>query len=570
MEGGLSHDTRPDENGVEHAEIPFATPGGTDNVYALPTQALPIVFLPGIMGSTLIATGNNRGMWKNQGRWAWNPDGKMWMLRGFRALSAAQRRQLLNPAAVRAAESPLDADMDMLGDEDLVFGLTPREASLRGWGSTMVGSYAPVMSFLETNLRRIMQRGRISESTETARPASRARWGQLRGYARLTDAEIAQAAEWRFPVYAVGYNWLASNGEAAAHLRRKVEDIRKDCRDRLNLECDKVILVTHSMGGLVARRYAQRHPDDVLGIVHGVQPAIGAGAAYARVRAGWESPKFRWGSPLESTSNAVTSHILGANGREVSAIFGNAPGPLELLPTRQYGTNWLVVEDGEGANRKAIFSVPRADPYAEIYSRSDVWWRLMHPGVVNPSDPTQQGMTAAWAQYLRQLTVARQFHATLGEYYHPQTYAHCGADVDQKAWHTVIWHLQPLREFATGIMSRTPRAEAIMNARLTGDRMTGHCDLFDASTAGDVMVSRGGRGVTVRSEGSPYRAHLGGPNSDGDGTVPSHSGVAPRLRVPFFAQMRGFDHQGSYTNAQVQEVTLYSILKIAARAESLQ
>jgi alpha-beta hydrolase superfamily lysophospholipase len=48
-------------------------------------------------------------------------------------------------------------------------------------------------------------------------------------------------------------------------------------------QCEKVIVVTHSMGGLVAR--ALIHPkmgslkDKVLGIVHGVMPAIGAGAA---------------------------------------------------------------------------------------------------------------------------------------------------------------------------------------------------------------------------------------------------------------------------------------------------
>ncbi|VFR27822.1 hypothetical protein ANDA3_0804 [plant metagenome] len=568
---GLVHETRPDKDGVEHAEIPFATPGGTDEVYALPTQAIPIIFLPGIMGSPLITTvRENRRMFLGQGHWAWRPDySYTWMLTGFWRLGAADRRQLLNPKAVRPLE-PEDADMDLLEDEDIVFGLSAQEAARRGWGSTMVSSYAPIMSYLENNLRRIMQRGKISDSTESVRPAAPAEWGTLHGYERLTDEEIEQAAEWRFPVYAVGYNWLASNKEGAEYVKRRVDAIRQDCRVRLGLQCDKVIFVTHSMGGFIARSYAQSYPDDVQGIVHGVQPAVGAPAAYARVRTGWEAPGFRITQFGASSEALVSSWILGANGTEVSAIFANAPGPLELLPNRQYGPDWIVVESGEGRAKRTLFSVPAQDPYVEIYGRHDVWWRLMNPRAINPSDPTQQGVTAAWGDYLEQLTTARAFHEELGAYYHPMTYAHCGSDVHQKAWRRVTWSLQPLREVSTGVLNRTPQAEGVRNARLMLDGMKGHCEIFDSSTAGDVMVNRNGQGVIRRSTGSSYRAWLGPPDGPGDATVPAHSGVAPRQHASFFAQMQGFDHQGSYKDPQVQQVTLYSVLKIAAKAQSLQ
>ncbi|VGO08458.1 hypothetical protein AMB3_0819 [plant metagenome] len=568
---GLVHETRPDKDGVEYAEIPFATPGGTDEVFALPTQAIPIVFLPGIMGSPLITTvEGNRRMFLGQGHWAWRPDYSWtWMLTGFWRLGAAERRQLLDPQAVRPLE-PEDADMDLLEDEDIVYGLSARDAALRGWGSTMVSSYAPVMSYLESNLRRIMQRGKISASTEAARPAAPARWGVLHGYERLTDEDIAQAAEWRFPVYAVGYNWLASNKEGAEYVKSRVDAIRQDCRDRLELQCDKVIFVTHSMGGLIARSYAQSYPDDVLGIVHGVQPAVGAPAAYARVRTGWEAPGFRLSRPKTSSEGLVSSWILGRDGNEVSAIFANAPGPLELLPNRQYGPNWLVIESGEGQTKTALFSVPAQDPYAEIYGRHDVWWRLMNPRAINPSDPTQAGLMSGWEDYLAQLSKARAFHDELGAYYHPSTYAHCGSDSHQKAWRRVTWSLQPLREINTGVLSSSPQAQGIREARLMMDGMKGHCEILDVSTAGDVMVNRNGQGVIRRSVGSSYRAWMGGPDGPGDATVPEHSGVAPRSYASFFAQMQGFDHQGSYKDPQVQEVTLYSVLKIAAKAQSLQ
>ena len=56
------------------------------------------------------------------------------------------------------------------------------------------------------------------------------------------------------------------------------------------LKCaGKVIIVTHSMGGLVARRAAmmlaeQGQEDKILGVVHGAQPVMGAPALYRRLR----------------------------------------------------------------------------------------------------------------------------------------------------------------------------------------------------------------------------------------------------------------------------------------------
>lgn len=111
---GEIHDTVPDEDGVEYATISFDTPGKTDIVYCLPQQAIPVIFLPGIMGSPLIATGDNRGMWPQQGKWAWCPDDNGWMVRGYGNLRSAQRRRLLNPAAVRALEDTSEADKKAL------------------------------------------------------------------------------------------------------------------------------------------------------------------------------------------------------------------------------------------------------------------------------------------------------------------------------------------------------------------------------------------------------------------------------------------------------------------------
>jgi predicted alpha/beta hydrolase family esterase len=59
-------------------------------------------------------------------------------------------------------------------------------------------------------------------------------------------------------------------------------------RHALSRRAGKVIIVTHSMGGLVARYASQVSgaKDKILGIVHGVIPDLGSPAAYRRMKVG--------------------------------------------------------------------------------------------------------------------------------------------------------------------------------------------------------------------------------------------------------------------------------------------
>src|SRR5205823_14044804 len=105
--------------------------------------------------------------------------------------------------------------------------------------------------------------------------------------------------------------------------------------------CEKVILITHSMGGLVARWASEKAgaKASILGIIHGVQPVTGAAAAYWRIKAGFEG-------------TGPTSRVLGHSAHEVTPILGNIPGGLQLLPNKLYETNgqaksWLTFT-GEG------------------------------------------------------------------------------------------------------------------------------------------------------------------------------------------------------------------------------
>ncbi len=135
-----------------------------------------------------------------------------------------------------------------------------------------------------------------------------------------TTFQAAVKGVW-FPVHAMGYNWLRGNRESGISIAKRITALLKSYESQ-GFQCEKVILVTHSMGGLVARAVIHqemgRLNDKVLGIVHGVMPAIGAGAAYKRMRCGAEG-------------DDIAAKVIGNTGTLMTAVLGNAQGGLELL-----------------------------------------------------------------------------------------------------------------------------------------------------------------------------------------------------------------------------------------------
>lgn len=576
--------TRQDAKGRETTSTHMAKTGAeADVAYISPNQAIPIVFVPGIMGSPLLAMGESQKFaaehMKNP-KWAWNPNNAWWMLRRYGALSPALRKNLLNPDQTRAISSIHDADPEAL--KKVLEGHSPfgvaadpnyqlNEALQRGWGSVLLESYVPVLDFLETNLKFIFYHGHPYPGMDRTRPREPSDWGTLKGYSKLTDDELCKASGWRYPVYAVGYNWLRSNADAAAYLEKRIEMILADCRKRLKLKCDKVILVSHSMGGLVTRAYAKKNPDRVLGIVHGVQPATGAGAAYHRVRGGWEAGGY-------GIKDGIGAWILGPDARHVMSVFSNASGPLELLPNHLYGPGWLKVVHHEHGKDRLLFSLPKADPYDEIYAEGNRWWRLIHPAIAHSplsKDEIPEGMSIpketmleAWDSFRQKLRIAKKFHYDLGGYYHPQTYAHYGADEKRKTWNTITWRLESKKDGT--IKAQPPIATQAADYALVSDFVKlGVCFLRNTATAGDMLVNENGVGVIRPYAGDAYRAAMMPVDDPGDGTVPSHSGKAPAAQAQFAASMAGFTHQDSYLDEKVRSVTLYSILHLAKLAKDI-
>ncbi|QGZ28872.1 alpha/beta fold hydrolase [Stutzerimonas stutzeri] len=521
-----------------------------------PHQAIPVVFVPGIMGSPLLATGENAQVLGDDNRWSWFPDRTMWLIapkNGYRKLSPAERKTLLNPLETRPLTNPADADREIVTEHSRA--LHAEEALNRGWGSVMLSAYGDLLNFLEMQLRYICTpQGGPYPGIQGAMPADITRWGEMQGYEALRPETLRAAAEFRYPVYAVGYNWLRSNRDAADYLAERIRTIIQRC-ESLGMPCRHgVILVTHSMGGLVARLCAKRYPALVQGIVHGVQPAIGAATAYRRVRAGWE--------------DMIGAIGLGGTGRKIMPVFANAPGALELLPNQRYGAGWLrVVSDG-----KEVLSLPTeasgADPYSQIYLQKDAWWRLMDPEWIDPepSDNPRPSITDAWGSYTNNIMLAKKFHLELGDYYHPNSYVHYGADESQQAFHRITWKLQmgSIPSHLSG-WPGTPAPplphDHIQTLRLTDDNHQGRVWMLNE------QIDQHGSVVTYDIMNGRCFAVLAGQDQAGDGTVPAHAAEDAARNAVFSARMSGYDHQGSYADRNVQNLTLYSILRIGATAQ---
>jgi pimeloyl-ACP methyl ester carboxylesterase len=126
------------------------------------------------------------------------------------------------------------------------------------------------------------------------------------------------------PVYAVGYDWRGGNRDSARRLIRRVGEILG--RHPL---AKQVVIVSHSMGGLVTRSaLAQGLEPQVAGVVHTVMPADGAVVAYRR---------FLTGARDEYRDGEVAFRgILGNSRLNYSLMQSVLRGPTELLPTNSY------------------------------------------------------------------------------------------------------------------------------------------------------------------------------------------------------------------------------------------
>ena len=544
-------ETKLDEDGKKIANFKLSSPGGTPAIiYTEPALAIPVVFIPGIMGSPLISKKASEVSALGY-KWAWFPDSLKWiggtMPRaiglwpfGFSNLSPKSKERMLR---VENTRIPLPSEADFLGVEDLSYDTKKfiydnlSEYKRRGWGSVVLGDngYGDILVYLEKTLNSVYLHGSISDEWKGIKDEIRKFLNEDNNFIQhyeknkkyFSVEEIENMGCRRFPVYAAGYNWLESNEVSAKKIASEIECILDDCKNRLSLKCEKVILVTHSMGGLVGRMCAKKYSEKIMGVVHGVQPINGAGSAYHRVVAGWD---FDGGA----------GWVIGDGAEHLTPIFAN-PGPLQLLPNKLYGRNWLNIKRVGGVNR-TVLSLPKKNPYKEIYMNTSSWWRVVDIDLIKPGGDRK----VSEAFYSNNISEAELFHDDIEGYFHKETYVHYGKGSGKnKTWYSIDIQVQ---------------------SYFWGD------DYSDDDLINSKMISRYGfssnSAIISKSSLADWLADcrevtLSEKDDKGDGTVPvSSMHLDEHSNVKAFTVIQDIGHASEYNYKNSRVVALYGICKI--------
>jgi len=174
-------------------------------------------------------------------------------------------------------------------------------------------------------------------------------WGFFPGV-HIYDSLIGALENAGFDVYICYYDWRESNGDTAfSYLKQKIDEVKAITGK------DKVDIVTHSMGGLVARSYIQSNnfENDVEKIVLLGTPNHGSSDMYS-VWEGGIVPK-NWGTTYKTMLDAYLwyfTHTTKNTASQYETIHQYIPSLGEMMPT--YG--FLEVLDLTGSTTSVSYS----------------------------------------------------------------------------------------------------------------------------------------------------------------------------------------------------------------------
>lgn len=399
-----------------------------------PVKAIPVIFLPGVMGTNLMGTDEGK---END---IWRGDSLAGVFLKWARKDGTERRGLLNPDTTKV-DNRGDINQTIyspISDDGELF-TTRRE---RGWGEVLSFSYGKFLSVLQGALLDDWQQNLVNYgksapekkgvlSQLVGKSLSGGKDVEITGESVLTQEELNHFQNFLFPVHVYGYNWLQDNKTSAeglvAFIDRTIRLYNNYCGHGMPFPPgqEKVIIVTHSMGGLVARYASQVSgaKDKILGIVHGVIPDLGSPAAYRRMKVG-------------AKQEGMAGAVLGNTAEELMPVLARAPAPLQLLPSAKYlaGAPWLTVE-GAGEDGSDV-KLPRTrDPFGEIYLNKTLWYRLYESDIIDKDEAVSQ---SNWDEYNDLIDKNVQpFIEGLDNLYHPNTYAFYGHKIDSDG--TLTW-----------------------------------------------------------------------------------------------------------------------------------
>lgn len=536
-------------------------------------DTIPIIFVPGIMGSNIFNTVLGKPVWM--------------IGNGISGQVKTLTKQMgKTPAELQTELDPLNTRVDTSGDivVDRRLKLTEKTLRERYWGTVHWDSYGGILTYLQMVLNNVdlnekpvyasgvgggyaavqqmKQQESVYEWKSLLNQTESSNWSPQESFVPVNQQEIEHLKKFHFPVYAMGYNWLQSSENGAAIAAQKLDKIKQEYGARFH----KFIIVTHSMGGLLTRRLVQLRGGDIAGVVHGVMPAEGAAAAYRRIVAG------------SGDVGALPAYVLGKNTEHVTSVLANAPGGLELLPSKAYndGKPWLFLNGSGLMNGKDLHTnvvpLPKSDPYEEIYKADGVWWEMVKEELIDPANIVKKNIPNKSVKNVYKLKIndVKNFHDKITNKYHPCTYVNYGHDPKHSSFGTLTWTLdRPLRGLTAEQMKRLPRATAkqigTYRQKIVQEQMVKIKEGkgTDANNRDLALENNGIRYISLVS-GNLGVFSISNQNAAGDGTVPHQSGSAPlkQLGVKQVFKMKGFDHQGSYNNTLVRRSVLYSIVKI--------
>ncbi|WEF32092.1 esterase/lipase family protein [Pseudoduganella chitinolytica] len=553
-----------------------------------PKKVIPIIFLPGVMGSNLrmSAQRQQRELGRPDNR-AWRPDDLMnskvsvALNRGFggwyRKASPAQRQMIFDPNQTEVDyyrytedKGKFDPDgrltresdarhqnipdnyspvppliVDKMAQDGKRVKVTTTAAQIarwRGWSEILVdGAYEQVLRTAEKAMNNMITQYDSIHPLGPWQPRSSYLYGDL----LIPKEELRKISNCWYPVHAMGYNFLKSNADSAKSIAERIRGVVSGYQKR-GFDCNEVIIVTHSMGGLVAR--ALIHPNfgnllndsnvKVLGIYHSAMPTLGAAASYRRMRFGFQEK--------DGMQAEIFAELIGIDGEHATAILANTPAPLELLPGTGYGKEWLRVVDRMG---RTVRSWPNENETAldNIYLQpAGAWWRLVNPDWVNPARFTSAaggGITEVQKRLVR----AVEFQDKIQKTFHPtQTYASFCVDKERLSYGNLVFKIMN-PEIRDASLADLPPADTW--TLLTDDRR------------GTMTVQAGKRVLTLALQPA---------TEPGDETVPAERSarhITGKLFPHGNRSDESYEHQGSYANSKVLGSMLYSLAKIAATAK---
>lgn len=437
----------------------------------LDSRTVPVVFVPGVMGTRLHFTESNKH---------WDPDNEAGMGWDWIVTTADRQRRQMH------FSSPAELYTGRFNQT-----LEPHQQD-KGWEAMSWRSYGTFLQWLSSPTRFAPN----------------------------------------MPVYAAGYDWrqdLADLGNALAQRVTQILDLE---------EVEEYILVTHSMGGLVSRMML-RNPQHsqlsqkLLGVIHVVQPAVGAPVLYRRMFTG---------AVGSIDGGGGFARILGNTAEKFAAVMSGQRGPMQLLPSRLFQSgnpddpHWLTYSPFEDRREVHPFSGDLYDQYLD---------QSHPPGVV------QSGYSRAVRSDLRaRINEARNaLHGArgLGDFKHERTWA----------------------IYSTGVATDTA---VHFNLPPSPELVQQHAAPYMSAPASLPTQDRGNVSLTLNEASPPHRGLQLRRGPYGDGTVAKFSGAAlfpdqhhsPDPDAPWDPQRRqfvveGVEHEPAFQDPTVQRQTQYII-----------